>query len=397
MDDVNIYKGSLWHALEASIHKLFSIQIRRSDWPRELPAHLTPRFALYDTDGSEICAGRDLQALIGTTRQKVGHAKNIRTALRIGENDLVKKWQAISTREHIFDDLPKQIELTGPEGQSLGFLYPFLVAQPSQGKVTIDFTADRQEAGQNMQNGLEFFYRLQCGSGYTALQKYLTSLVSGPSVLLFVTARKNSTARLKEQLSSFIMRSVFPSIGGIIPEKKVFTEELKEIQHRGFYREGQQIADHAIQLLRKRAEIIKKFTHFRSLDKQKILFTAEKTAEFSDLLHAILPENYYQKHTAKDIEDTSRQLRCFELRLERYYSNPAKDAQKMAQLKPHLDNYSKIIAKSNDLSEEAQEQLDYYRFLIDEFRISLFAPEIKTRIAVSSKKLHRQLKKVTHI
>jgi ATP-dependent helicase HrpA len=48
------------------------------------------------------------------------------------------------------------------------------------------------------------------------------------------------------------------------------------------------------------------------------------------------------------------------------------------------------MGKKEELSREAFEQALRFKYLVNEFRISVFSPEIKTREPVSPKKLDQQ-------
>ena len=393
MDDITFAKGSLLHTLESAVHKLYRIQIKRSDWPADLPAHLTPRYLLFAGDGSEICSGRSLPELIEKVRQTNTQDGPALRPVSRQQNSLVEKWRSVSTRNYAFDDLPDRVQLAGPKGEFAGFLFPMLVVKPGQGEVGVEFSEDPELARQENKIGVEQLYRFQFADGYKSLKKYTSSLFSGPSVKLFLSTGITGKSA-QEQFLGFILRSLFPSIDGTIPSRKVFETETADVRQKGLYKEGQEIADAAIQILRRRGEVHKRLQHFCALDHRGILFTREKREGFTALLEDIVSSDYFASHTRKDIDDTLRQLKCLELRMERFHTNPLKDSEKMKQLEPHLNSLKRLSQKNGELSQEALRELRQYKFLIDEFRISLFSPEIGTRTPVSAKKLQKQLQAV---
>jgi ATP-dependent helicase HrpA len=88
-----------------------------------------------------------------------------------------------------------------------------------------------------------------------------------------------------------------------------------------------------------------------------------------------------------DFDDIDRQLQSLAIRLERFYVNPGKDRQKEELLLPHLDNLAKLMAKRQELSEEGWAAVLHFRQLVNDYRLTLFSPEIKARQTVSAKKL----------
>ena len=76
------------------------------------------------------------------------------------------------------------------------------------------------------------------------------------------------------------------------------------------------------------------------------------------------------------------------MRGERLYVSPEKDALKAEQLFPHQDRYEEMSREvAARPSEECIAFADEYGIMLEELRISLFAPEIRTRFRVSAKRL----------
>jgi ATP-dependent helicase HrpA len=71
-------------------------------------------------------------------------------------------------------------------------------------------------------------------------------------------------------------------------------------------------------------------------------------------------------------------------RLDKLLTEPTRDKQWMNEIKPYwqryLDNQSKMTSK----------EFEHFRWMIEEFRISLFAQGIKTAYPVSAKRLDKQ-------
>jgi ATP-dependent helicase HrpA len=72
------------------------------------------------------------------------------------------------------------------------------------------------------------------------------------------------------------------------------------------------------------------------------------------------------------------------LRLDKLLTDPAKDRQRMAEVKPH---WLKFTGKVNKIETEAFHE---YRWMLEEFRISVFAQELKTAYPISNKRLEKQ-------
>ncbi len=389
-DELTMYNGSLLNSMESAVHKLYRIQVNRSDWPSDFPVHLTPRYQLIDDKGEPLCSGREIKTLIDKFSHLGGGSKVNSEDLSV-KNPLIDRYKDKHFSTYDFEDLPDALPLYSNNNKTIGFIYPYLEPVVDKGAVKIEFHQDRNEAARLNISGLEFFYRLHFSSEYKSVKQYISSLLTAPSFKSLIS-QGLTKKQLKDDLISYIIRSLFISINGTIPDKHSFTHEIKQIKSEGFYRKGQQIADTGAQLIRQKADVQKHLAHFVALDKRRSSFTTDKVKQFQRLLGEILPPDYFHNHSDSDADSTSRQLQCFKLRLERFYANPLKDTEKAKLLQPYLTNYTRLIERKDELSDEIAPLVAEYKRLIDEYRISLFSPEIKTRFPISPNRLQKHKK-----
>ena len=105
-------------------------------------------------------------------------------------------------------------------------------------------------------------------------------------------------------------------------------------------------------------------------------------------LEWLLPKRFIADTPYERLQHVPRYLKAISLRIEKLRSNPARDAQCMAQLQPLLQAMSRQ-AKSN--------RLDELSWLLQELRVSLFAQELRTPVIVSVKRLEKMLAALTQI
>ncbi|HET9821832.1 MAG TPA: ATP-dependent RNA helicase HrpA [Burkholderiaceae bacterium] len=86
------------------------------------------------------------------------------------------------------------------------------------------------------------------------------------------------------------------------------------------------------------------------------------------------------------LQHLPRYLKAVVLRLEKLRSDPARDAQRLAELRPLEQRYWRRLAERKGV---ADARLDEYRWLLEELRVSLFAQELRTPQPVSAKRLDR--------
>ena len=78
-----------------------------------------------------------------------------------------------------------------------------------------------------------------------------------------------------------------------------------------------------------------------------------------------------------------RYLRAVEERLAQLELNPLRDRQRQAEVEPWWQRYCEALAAGKDYDEA----MDAFRWLLHEFRVSLFAQRLGTAVKVSPKRL----------
>jgi ATP-dependent helicase HrpA len=99
-------------------------------------------------------------------------------------------------------------------------------------------------------------------------------------------------------------------------------------------------------------------------------------------LDALVSSDFLRATPFEQLVHFPRYLKAMKLRAERAKKNPAKDAERAATLAPYVKRAREIGAG------------DSFRWLVEEFRVSLFAQELGTAEPVSAVKLDRAWKDV---
>ena len=81
-----------------------------------------------------------------------------------------------------------------------------------------------------------------------------------------------------------------------------------------------------------------------------------------------------------------RYLKAVTLRLDKLRADPQRDAQRLAELRPLEQRYTRQLAERRGA---ADARLDEFRWLLEELRVSLFAQELRTPQPVSVKRLEK--------
>ncbi|MEN9419327.1 MAG: ATP-dependent helicase HrpA, partial [Pseudomonadota bacterium] len=81
-----------------------------------------------------------------------------------------------------------------------------------------------------------------------------------------------------------------------------------------------------------------------------------------------------------------RYLKAVTLRLDKWRSDPARDAARVSELRPLEQRWLRRVA---ELKGAPDTRLDEYRWMLEELRVSLFAQELRTPQPVSAKRLDK--------
>jgi ATP-dependent helicase HrpA len=88
------------------------------------------------------------------------------------------------------------------------------------------------------------------------------------------------------------------------------------------------------------------------------------------------------------LQHVPRYLKAISLRIEKLRSNPARDAQCLAQMQPLTQAWQKLRQAQQGNSDP---RVDEFAWMLQELRVSLFAQELKTPVIVSVKRLEKML------
>jgi len=387
LDDLEPYKGSLYGAVEAAILKYKKLLVGRSEWSTELPAHLMPRFVLFNEAGNEVLAGRNLTTLREELERLGAHQPNLATAAITAEqNESVKQWENRIFTEWDFAALPDSIPLFTKQGEAVGYLFPTLNINEEQSGVTISFDRDIAAVQKKNITGLLFLLRRTFHNQYKALKKFCNTAFTGPSCLWLLGSGPSKAATIMEILD-YILTEIFAPLPTAISDKGAFDAATKRAEEKGFYASGEAILQEILALLRQRRALDENIKKIFGPTCKRSHYLPQKRREFTECLEEILPRDFFSTKGTMSLRDRARYMQGLEIRLQRFYADPGKDQQKADQLAPFLDKLKSLDLQNRQLTTEAEDMVAEYRELLQEYRISLFSPEVKTKTAVSPKKL----------
>ncbi|RYZ85895.1 MAG: DUF3418 domain-containing protein [Moraxellaceae bacterium] len=136
------------------------------------------------------------------------------------------------------------------------------------------------------------------------------------------------------------------------------------------------------------------FSLWQSIRRQMLVIDSDASSrelfsrnldDIEDQLDGLQLADFVNQVDATVWQDYPRYLKALNVRLERLPNNLKKDTEAVAQIDPFMErllNYVKTTAETSPAFRE-------FRWLLEEWRISLFAQPMKTKFPVSEKRLEK--------
>jgi ATP-dependent helicase HrpA len=137
-----------------------------------------------------------------------------------------------------------------------------------------------------------------------------------------------------------------------------------------------------------------------------VLFNLESThaenstvIEFLQLLREelarLVPETFVHLYDIGRIGRLLRYIKTVAIRAQRALINFEKDQVKANEIQFFVDSLNRLLDELSDSSsEEKRKAIEDYFWLIEEYKVSVFAQELKTAVPVSKKRLEKKLKEI---
>lgn len=361
-------RGDFLTALAEHLTKTYRTPVRAADWPpQSLPAHLQTRVEVIDRRNQTLAAGRDLEALRATVESKDVRTEAWEKAARQWERDGLTAWS--------FGDLPESIAVEQVGGVPL-LAHPGLEAKG--GAVSVRLFRRPEEARQSSPAAVRLLAEAALARDLANLRKELAGLsrhlpgaggtskgAPGFQAALQKIAPPPSAALAPEVLQSsaceHLLRHVLV-LDPVLPLTAARFEALLASSRRELPGLTYQVGAQVKVLLQLRAQV---------------LAVPKPYPGLKDDLQRLLPADFLARTPHRQLPHLARYLKAMLVRAERAWINPAKDAEKVKQLAP-FGNWEKWVAP---------EQREAFRWLLEEFRVSLFAQELGTAQPASAQRL----------
>ncbi|HEZ3052796.1 TPA: DUF3418 domain-containing protein [Neisseria meningitidis] len=339
-------------------------QIDQDAWAaQELPEHCYLNLRIIDDGGQELAGGRKLHEL----QQQLGQAAAVtfRDNTQEFERDNVTTWD-IGT-------LPESIKFARGKQQLTGYLG---LQKEKDGRIALRLFDTTEAAEQAHRQGVIELMKLQLKEQVKDLNKGIQGFTQAAMLLKHINADT-----LRDDLTQAVCDRAFIGEDELPRNEKAFKEQIKRARSRlpavkeALSRYLQETAAAYAELNGKLGK--HPLTHLLRLR-----------------LQTLLAPGFATRTPWAQWPRLPIYLKAMTLRLEKYSSNPARDAAREADIQELEQMWQE---KNDGLVKQGQpisDNLAAFKWMIEELRVSLFAQELKTPYPVSVKRLLKEWEKI---
>ena len=408
LNDADVFGGgSLTDAVLKLVREATSLDIKRGDMKLDmLPPHLFMNFRVVDEHGRQLGTGRNLgglkgelgaqargafQALAGLKNlavsapntEKTGNYQEKTPAAPENRSSLATKSIAPTARtperytSWSFGELPELMEIRKGAQTLIGF--PALIDLGDA--VTIEVFDEPELAAARHRAGLRRLFSLQIRDALKYLEKNLPELQKMATAFMLVgRAADNSGGGTLEELREQIIEVALDRAFLLDPLPTLEADFNKRVEEgRGrLTLIASEVARMAHGILLEFAAAQRKIKDSKN--------AVDAAVDAAQQLQRLVPKRFLTMTPYAQLQHFPRYLKAITLRLEKWRADPARDAIRLAELKPQEQRYWRLVAERKGATDARMQE---FRWLLEEMRVSFFAQELRTPQPVSIKRLEK--------
>jgi ATP-dependent helicase HrpA len=370
---------SLYKNLARFVKERFGVEIPQREWAQvEVPKHLRLRIAVTDHEGRMVAAGRDIEFLKKIAPQASAAVPEGSPAW---ENAL-QKWERSGITSWDFGPLPESIRLS-----MFITAYPALV--PEEKGAGIRLFKTREQALAAHEKGVEALLRPRFEKDLEFVKRYLALPEEYQTAALYFGGRSAIAGKMAESLSREVFRK------GVRSREEF--DSYSETVVRSLFDKGHKLRQTVIEILEAYLKTRRTLQAVEEAGRSRRSI-GEVAAQIKAELERLVPKDFLDHYTVDQLLHFPRYLKALDIRAERGKNDPEKDRKKAEQVVPFEDALRRISARQrSEASIEKKKAVKDFRWMIEEFKVAQFAPELKTAFPVSAKRLSEKLREIENL
>ena len=398
-------RETLAEALAFQIAERFRVAIDPNLWAdKPPPEHLRVRVRVLDDRGRELCASRELAEIKAALHVQKREASA--AIARIEPESWRRaraKWEKPPQTTWAFGEIVRRVLVTENAGVPV-YAYPGL--QYENAGVALRLFKTPEEADAQTRSGLAALLEHQLGRDLGWLERDLRALRElGPLIATLTSAEKlqaDAFTSLRRWLTDPDRVAFSPEVSD--PSKLADSDTARPfLTAEAFSKALVRSQSDLKGLVPRTAALLREVLALR----QTLLVHAQPYPQMERDLTQLIPPDFLRVTPFAQLTHFPRYLKAMKARADRWKQNPAKDAERAAQLAPYTSALSKLTpatssaigtqtkARETMEAKSSDRAIQTFRWLVEEYRVSVFAQELGTAEPVSKVKLDRALADLT--
>lgn len=372
LDGVQPSNDALTDFLSERIRGLAGITVDRQVWKDvKIDDYYRLNFRVLDAEGDVLREGRDLDQLVADSAPELAEVVATGGQQTIARTGIVR-WD--------FEELPEHYRFT-QAGVDI-HAYPALVDKNDSVELALlDYP---EQALLSSRRGLVRLAQLQSAQQVRYIRR--TALAGNEYTLLLAGAGMDRSQLMEDLVAGIFARAMIDE-QKMVHSRSEFENRLAEL------RRGMQ--EHINEFDNLLANILRPLTRVR----QRLADLDGKSSEparqdIDTHLSRLIFEGFLEMTPLRWLRNYPRYIKAIDTRLERLSGQIQRDQQYSERLNPL---YARLYSSRHDMPEclLLGDERERYRWMLEEFRVSLYAQSLGTMMAVSEKRLAEQWSLVT--
>lgn len=398
--------GSFHDSLGRFLRERYQVTVPSDAWRTDgVPAHLRPRIELIGNGPKPVAAGRDFGAL----KQHLAQVKVTPPTESAAWKQAARQWQRDGLTTFSCGDLPEKI----PAGDQHGLpVFGFPGLQLEAAGVGVRLFPSSVAARRASLPAWQRLVELALQKDFAWLERDLRALVRFEAL----AAAVGGGAELQETALLNLKRQVLP---GELPTRLTTAnyDEAVAAAKRQLPGLASQLIERVGQVLQFRqqaaqragvgatAPAAKAAAPLKSLNQLNSLGAllgpaaavvkpaASSGTGFASEVDALVPRRFLAEVPFAQLPHLPRYLKALMLRIERAANNPPKEAERVKLVAPYVAEVKRLRV-TPPTTQEGQQLADEFRWLVEEYKVSVFAQELGTAKPASPKRLDELLERL---
>jgi ATP-dependent helicase HrpA len=369
---------SLITTLSQFIYEHFKVDIPASAWAEDvLPDHLQMRISITDHKGKEIISGREKEIL----------SQNFSHNADPDEFEIAKqKWERTGLTRWDLGRLPERIDLK-VKSRGIWIGYPGLEIDPKTGKnVNLRLFKNNEKAIKSHKQGVGRLFTIHLSKDLKFLRKNLKL----PKEAIQYADYFGGTRHFEKMLFETVIKRLLQKN---IRNEKDFYIHAENVKS-ALISEGRKLSEMVIPVIEaysKTRSNISKLERINRSNGKALSFLRT----LKDEMTRLVPDNFINLYDRNRLIHLVKYVKAIDIRAQRALVDFKKDQIKLREIHVFTKSLDKMLQElSSRASKEKKDAIEEYFWLIEEFKVSVFAQELKTTIPVSKKRLEKKQKEI---